>query len=127
MEVFSKDVVTIIMLKLSTKDKFALLSAYPKLKVNWNQLYLERQDPINAGLKKILKKRFGVTDKERLKQARKYYDSVDISVEYGDTDFDSTIFVVPPNIYCYKLEDYIYSIEDYIYSDIYNFKLKNVN
>lgn len=121
-----KDLVTKIMLELSSNDRLALMSVFPDLRVNWRRLFQHRNSPLQTKLKEILRKHFPYTTSLRLEAMNKAYQWLDTSKEYDDLCecgefYENCDIPIIDTMQC-EVEDYKYDISDYIYKEIYNLK-----
>lgn len=122
-----KDIITKIVLDLSSIDRVALLAAYPDLKIDWRQVYNQKRNPLTSGLRRIHDKYFPETTKERMNAINNAYKWFDLKYSYDDHTgidefYDNCDIPIIYHKDNYKLEDYRYSIQDDIYEDIYNLK-----
>lgn len=122
-----KDIITKIILDLSSIDRVALLVAYPDLKINWQQIYNQKRNSLTRSLRQIHDKYFPETTKERMNAINNAYKWFDLKHTYDDhteTDefYDNCDIPIIYHKDRYRLEDYRDSIRDYIYKDIYNLK-----
>lgn len=116
-----------IFLKLSTTDRYSLLSAEPVFSslVKWDRVYQEKIKPrFDPKIVEIYEKHFELDNerKERLKAMEVYYENTNI--EYYDVDKENDLQIVPIiSDERNRVQDYIYDRTDYIYDEMRQLKI----
>lgn len=128
-DMFPKDVVTLIFTMLSNQSRLSLLAAIPQLAtlVDWGALYHQKYNPLMIKFRALHAEYFPITKKERLDAMLNYYSKTKMTLEYDEiSDDDYNLRNIPIiDSAEWRINDYVNSIDDEIYDDILRIKAEN--